>query len=300
MQEADATLLQHLIESVGATGVSAIRNEDSVSLACTVDRASFLHLVALIEDPWERGFRHAAYYFHEHGDLDVLNRYHDPKDDYFLGSWIAVQRRRYSGTAPKGEGPLTDEQVARLEAIGMIWKVGRGVKHGPRKLKPRTEEKLPPVALRKTLAVEDAVKRIRELSRTARSMQEIANDLGVVRQRVHQILNGMADKAAIMTRLQENRDAAKPKPPGPKQRFRPTAEEIKWFVDDAKTASTLRSNTPHGSVRWQARARRDARLSQWRARGMTIPEISAVTGVNEHTLHKWRQQIADTNQKEEQ
>ena len=69
------------------------------------------------EQLWEEGYRHAEAYFREHGNLDVISAY-VCEDGYRLGVWISNQRGRRKGRAGR---MLTDEQIARLERIGMIW-----------------------------------------------------------------------------------------------------------------------------------------------------------------------------------
>lgn len=66
---------------------------------------------------WEEGFRHAKEYFDAHGDLKVPKRYRSD-DGFRLGLWIATQRSVRKGSAP---GSLTEEKIARLDAIGMVW-----------------------------------------------------------------------------------------------------------------------------------------------------------------------------------
>lgn len=293
----DAELLGYVLGQFGAQEVTTTPSRGGVVLSCVLDNSAVRRLLAQIEDAWERGFRHAVEYFEEHGDLHVDTRYRAP-DGYFLGSWIAVQRRRYCGTAPKGEQPLTDRQIARLNALGMVWRVARGGrKH---KVSPPPEPsgpQLPRVILRQGLSVEDAAKRIRELSQTACSGQEIADSLNLSRQRISQLIDRMPDGRDILVRLRENREAAKPKPE-PKVSFVPSPEEIKQFVADAMTVSALRSKTPSGSPKWAARDRRDEVLARWYSEGMSIPGIAAATGINEHTLRKWRLQIKNKAKKE--
>lgn len=72
-------------------------------------------------DPWENGFARAAEYFAEHGDLNVQTKY-TCNDGFALGVWIQNQRSRHNN--PTKHRELTDEQISRLEAIGMAWNVG--------------------------------------------------------------------------------------------------------------------------------------------------------------------------------
>ncbi len=63
---------------------------------------------------WERNYLQAAEYYREHGDLLVPQGY-KTADGYALGEWIRRLRKSYRA------GTLTQEQIERLEAIGMFW-----------------------------------------------------------------------------------------------------------------------------------------------------------------------------------
>ena len=67
---------------------------------------------------FEDGLVHATAYAKAHGTLDIpKNTVMD--DGYQLGKWISAMRQRYRQTGHNA--PLTGEQIARLEAIGMEW-----------------------------------------------------------------------------------------------------------------------------------------------------------------------------------
>ena len=66
------------------------------------------------ESQWEQSFHRAEAYFHEFGNLNVPNRYRC-EDGYWLGKWIFKQREAYQ------QKRLTQQQIAALERIGMIW-----------------------------------------------------------------------------------------------------------------------------------------------------------------------------------
>lgn len=68
---------------------------------------------------WERGYEAAWQYYAVHGDLEVPAGY-VTEDGFRLGSWITAQRQNRKG-GNKGALPLTEEQVARLDRIGMDW-----------------------------------------------------------------------------------------------------------------------------------------------------------------------------------
>jgi hypothetical protein len=57
--------------------------------------------------------------------LNITKRYQTVKG-VGLGVWISAQRRVYQGGIP-GKS-LTEEQVRKLNAIGMIWQVNRSEK----------------------------------------------------------------------------------------------------------------------------------------------------------------------------
>ena len=67
---------------------------------------------------WEENYAAAVRYHREHGDLDVPTTYID-SDGIKLGQWLTNLRSSRKGTN-KGY-KLTDEQIVRLDALGMIW-----------------------------------------------------------------------------------------------------------------------------------------------------------------------------------
>ena len=84
----------------------------------TFERKAQLDKIGMIWDKadrlWERNYRAACAYYEAHGNLDVPGNYADA-DGIRLGAWIGRMRTR---RAPA----LTEEQILRLDAIGMIWK----------------------------------------------------------------------------------------------------------------------------------------------------------------------------------
>ncbi len=68
-------------------------------------------------DSWEYRFSLAEAYFKEHGDLRVPNGYN--VDGVDLQKWVSEQKQAYYG---KRKQKLTDEQILRLESIGIEWK----------------------------------------------------------------------------------------------------------------------------------------------------------------------------------
>lgn len=67
---------------------------------------------------WEQNFAEAFRYYKENGNLIVPCRYVSDSG-IRLGSWISRQRKVYKGEC-KGTPP-TQEQISRLNAIGMVW-----------------------------------------------------------------------------------------------------------------------------------------------------------------------------------
>lgn len=73
----------------------------------------------VISDQWERNYLEAVDYYREHGDLIVTKDYVTP-NGIKLGYWIA--RLRINRKASK----LTDDQINRLNQIGMAWDADEG------------------------------------------------------------------------------------------------------------------------------------------------------------------------------
>ncbi|MBQ2988583.1 MAG: Helicase associated domain protein [Clostridia bacterium] len=69
---------------------------------------------------WEANFAGALDFYRENGHLDIPAEYCTP-DGLKIGTWIRRQRALRSGKIKAGTPP-TDEQIARLDEIGMIWK----------------------------------------------------------------------------------------------------------------------------------------------------------------------------------
>ena len=71
-----------------------------------------------LETAWERNFRYAEAYYKEHGDLLVPVKY-VTADGFKLGKWISnLRNQRANG---EQRTVLTEERIARLNAIGMQW-----------------------------------------------------------------------------------------------------------------------------------------------------------------------------------
>ena len=80
-------------------------------------RLLFNRLNDVLSASWECMYSVAKRYYETHGNLEVEKRY-ITDEGYSLGSWLNTQRLVYVG---KSHGILTDEQVEKLNAIGMRW-----------------------------------------------------------------------------------------------------------------------------------------------------------------------------------
>lgn len=68
-------------------------------------------------DPWEERFALAEKYYREHGDLEIPPSY--TIDGIWISKWLDEQRQIRNGKR-RGKS-LTDEQIERLDGIGMRW-----------------------------------------------------------------------------------------------------------------------------------------------------------------------------------
>lgn len=72
---------------------------------------------AVTSDQWEKNYQEATNYYYTHGNLLVPQRYVSP-NGIKLGYWISHLRTARRGS---GKGSLTEEQIQRLDLIGMAW-----------------------------------------------------------------------------------------------------------------------------------------------------------------------------------
>lgn len=83
----------------------------------TQNRIERLEAIGMVwstsNDLWEQNYAAAQYYL-EHGDLEVPIKYETPSG-FGLGVWLGAQRAAHKA------GELPQEQVARLDALGMDW-----------------------------------------------------------------------------------------------------------------------------------------------------------------------------------
>ena len=84
----------------------------------TEDQIQKLDDIGMIWDSldyfWEQNFKLAKEYYLTYGNLDIPTNYKS-KDGKHLGNWILRQRQLYKSNA------LTDEQIKKLDSIGMDW-----------------------------------------------------------------------------------------------------------------------------------------------------------------------------------
>ena len=82
-------------------------------------RVLFEQLQASLSSGWEHYFSEASIYYAEHGNLNIPAEYVSP-GGYNLGNWVKWQR--YTRHNPEKSGAvLTEERIAKLDAIGMRW-----------------------------------------------------------------------------------------------------------------------------------------------------------------------------------
>ena len=80
-------------------------------------RVLFERLQVSLSSSWDHYFSEASIYYAEHGSLNIPKRYTTPAG-LSLGEWLTTQRRVRAGQIP---GNLTEQQIARLDSIGMEW-----------------------------------------------------------------------------------------------------------------------------------------------------------------------------------
>lgn len=80
-------------------------------------RVLFEQLQRSLSSTWDHYYAQASIYYAEHGNLNVPVSYTTP-DGLSLGSWLQIQRFVRAG---KRAGTLTQQQIDRLDSIGMEW-----------------------------------------------------------------------------------------------------------------------------------------------------------------------------------
>lgn len=84
----------------------------------TQNRIERLEAIGMVwstsNDLWEQNYAAATQYYLEHGDLEVSIKY-ETSSGFGLGVWLGAQRAAHKA------GELPQEQVERLDALGMDW-----------------------------------------------------------------------------------------------------------------------------------------------------------------------------------
>ena len=80
-------------------------------------RVLFEQLQSSLSSTWDHYFSEASIYYAENGNLDIPRRHKTPMG-LSLGAWLQLQRQIRSG---KCTGSLTEQQIERLDSIGMRW-----------------------------------------------------------------------------------------------------------------------------------------------------------------------------------
>ena len=84
----------------------------------------FEQLRRSLSAPWDIYYGEAKKYYAEHGNLKIPKDY-VTENGISLGIWLMTQRRvRNAASVGKMAGKLTEEQIAKLDAIGMEWECG--------------------------------------------------------------------------------------------------------------------------------------------------------------------------------
>ena len=77
-----------------------------------------LGMVWVKPDSWEVRYAFAKRYYEEHGNLNIPTQYR--ADGIWLSKWVNEQKQIYIGN--RGKKKLTEEQIKRLEDIGIVWR----------------------------------------------------------------------------------------------------------------------------------------------------------------------------------
>ncbi|KAJ1458097.1 helicase-associated [Pelagophyceae sp. CCMP2097] len=73
-----------------------------------------------LDAAWDEGYKRLKAFQAEHGDCLVPSRV-VATDGQHLGSWVDIQGQKRKGK----RGELTEEHLARLEALGFVWDATR-------------------------------------------------------------------------------------------------------------------------------------------------------------------------------
>ncbi|OUO90655.1 Helicase associated domain protein [Cloacibacillus sp. An23] len=105
------------------TNIRASKHGGRKGYYLTDERIAMLDRLGMIWDKldyqWERNYQACVEYYKTNRDLDIPAHY-VAEDGLRIGAWIRRMRKARDGRM-KNAAPLTPEQTARLDAIGMEW-----------------------------------------------------------------------------------------------------------------------------------------------------------------------------------
>ena len=82
-----------------------------------IEKLNQLHMIWKKPDSWEERFELAKAYYSDYGDLEIPSQY--TVNGIWLSKWVDEQRQIRNGKR-KGKS-LTEEQISKLDSIGMRW-----------------------------------------------------------------------------------------------------------------------------------------------------------------------------------
>lgn len=90
-------------------------------------------MLFILETPFETAYRHAAEFYRQHGSLQMPTAY-ICEDGFALGKWCADMRDR------RKNGKVSEDRIARLDAIGFDWSTNKQKREMPPKKRPSLAE----------------------------------------------------------------------------------------------------------------------------------------------------------------
>ena len=156
------------------------QQKELASHVITQEQIARLEKIGMIWNPreadWEMKYALAEEYYKEHGDLKIPQDHITP-EGIKLGSWINNQRgayKNYQSGEKKSKHVITQEQIARLESIGMIWDARTAVDKEKEKDKKYKEKEKELKKIKKDTAIKleyakDAVLNYREVYKNVNS-----------------------------------------------------------------------------------------------------------------------------------
>ncbi len=114
LQEEMATAIQRMY--LTGEGAEIVTERFEVIEQVRDCRRLFAELERALTGTWEQYYQAASAFYAQNGHLRVPKKY--VSNGLCLGSWITTQRLVRSG---RQAGRLTEEQIARLDSIGMVW-----------------------------------------------------------------------------------------------------------------------------------------------------------------------------------